>query len=349
MARASSPTAISGPIEATVVYLNAPRQLELRKESLDSASLGPRQVLCETLVTAISPGTELAAYVGLPALRAGTGYPRLQGYCNLARVMAVGAEVRDLRPGQRVLSFVSHRSHFVITVDQVLHVVAEQARSEDIVCAYLFHLGYEAVLRSAVRPGSRVLVIGLGVLGLTSVAMAALSGARVVAVSDQPLPQRLAMEFGAGTVGPRAELAGIRAALTETLADVVITTSNSWHDWEIALQLAGKRATIAVIGFPGRSEAPGAFNPLDSRYFYAKQLRIEAVGVAPERADGHGFLRFNERDNLNYLAELIVSGRLKPASLALATYPGNDVERAYRDLLARNTGALTYLLRWKQE
>lgn len=349
MARAPSPLAISGRIEATVVYLNAPRQLELRKELLESASLGLRQVLCETLVTAISPGTELAAYVGLPALRAGTGYPRLQGYCNLARVLAVGADVRDLRPGQRVLSFVSHRSHFVINADEVLHVVAESARSEDLACAYLFHLGYNAVLRSTVRPGNRVLVIGLGVLGLASVAMAALAGARVVAVSDQALPQRLAMEFGADAVAPRADLAGIRAALTENLADVVITTSNSWHDWEIALQLAGKRATIAVLGFPGRSEAPGVFNPLDSRYFYAKQLRIEAVGVAPERPDGRGFFRFNERDNLNYLAELIVSGRLKPASLVSATYPGNDLERAYRDLLARSTPAMTYLLRWNQE
>lgn len=349
MARAPPAAAIPGRIEATVVYLNGPRQLELRKEDLESGSLGPRQVLCETLVTAISPGTELAAYAGSPALRGGTGYPRLQGYCNVARVVAVGARVGEVRPGHRVLSFASHRSHFVFCADEVLLVVPEQARSEDIACAYLFHLGYNAVLRSAVRPGSRVLVIGLGVLGLTSVAMAALAGARVCALSEHALPQRLAVEFGAGAVASRADLAGIRAALTQDLADVVITTSNSWNDWEIALQLAGNRATIAALGFPGRSEAPGAFNPLDSRYFYAKQLRIEAVGVAPERPDGRGFLRFNERDNLNYLAELIVGGRLKPASLVCATYPGNDIEQAYRELLARNTPAITYLLRWNQE
>ena len=54
-------------------------------------------------MTAISPGTELAAYVGLPPLRDGPAYPRLQGYCNVGRVLTVGERVRHLVPGQRVL------------------------------------------------------------------------------------------------------------------------------------------------------------------------------------------------------------------------------------------------------
>jgi threonine dehydrogenase-like Zn-dependent dehydrogenase len=333
-------------IESTVAYLNAPRQLEFRSESLDSGNVAAGQVLCETLVTAISPGTELAAYVGLPALREGTGYPRLQGYCNVARVLAAGAGVSHIEPGQRVLSFASHRSHFSMPADDVLQVLADGARSEDMACAYLFHLGYNAVLRSAVRPGSRVLVIGLGALGLTSVAMAAIAGARVVGVSDHALPQRLGLEFGASAVLSRSDDGAIRLAMSADLADVVITTSMDWGDWQLALQLAGHRATIACLGFPGRNRPPGDFNPLDSRYFYAKQLRIEAVGMSPERREPRGFLRFNERDNLDYVTALILAGRLKPASLVSGTYAGNDLARAYEALLARERPAVTCLLRW---
>ena len=349
MTLANSAIALPSRFAASVVYLNAPGQLELRREWLDSASVGALDLLCETLVTVISPGTELAAYSGLPALISGVGYPRLQGYCNVARVLAVGSGVEHVRPGQRVLSFTSHRSHFLLRADEMLLVLEEQARSEDIACAYLFHLGYNAVLRSGVLAGSRVLVIGLGALGLTSVAMAAVAGARVVGISDYPLPQRLGVEFGAGAVLPRADAEGIRAALTVDLADVVITTSNSWDDWQLALQMAARRGSIAVLGFPGRAQAPGSFNPLDSRYFYDKQLRLEAVGVSAERADSRGFLRFNERDNLRYLAALIMSGRLKPSALLGASCPGTDIEQAYRDLLGRTRPAITYLLRWNAE
>jgi len=337
---------IPAQIEATVVYLNAPRQLEVRKEILDINGIGELDVFCETLVTAISPGTELGAYTGLPALRSGVAYPRLQGYCNVARVLAVGAGVGSIKPGERVLSFASHRSHFVIAAEEVLLVLGPGDRADDIVCTYLYHLGYNASLRSDVRAGSRVLVIGLGALGLASVAVASVAGARVFGLSDHEIAQRIAVESGAGAVFARSDTGSLRTALSEGLADVVIVTTNSWDDWAIALDMAAIRGTIACLGFPGRGQAPGSFNPLDSRYFYAKQLRIEAVGNSPGKPDARGFSRFNERENLRYLAELIVSGRLNPRLLASASYPGSDIVRAYRDLLDRKDSAITYLLQW---
>lgn len=335
-------------IEASVVYLNAPYQLELRKERL-ATDIGAREILCETLVTAISPGTELAAYRGLPALRPGAGYPRLQGYCNVARVLAAGGEVREVTAGDRVLSFTSHRSHFVINADEVLLVLPQTAAAESLACTYLFHLGYDAVLKAAVRPGSRVLVLGLGALGLASVAMAAVAGGRVFGLSDQAFAGPIARAFGAAAVFSRRDLDGLRAALTDQLADVIIVTTNAWKDWATALEMAALHGTIACLGFPGRGEPPPPENPLDSRFFYTKQLRILAVGMAPERGDTRGFLRFNERTNLKYLAELLHAGRLDAASLVSGTYPASEIEQAYRDLLARDRRAVTYLLRWHDD
>lgn len=334
-------------MEARVVYLTAPRECEVRSEPLPS--LGAGDVLCETLITAISPGTELAAYCGLPPLRTGVVYPRLQGYCNVARVLAVGSSVTGVAVGDRILSFRSHRSHFVTPATDVLLRLPAESKVEDAVCTYLFHLGYNAVLRAGVKAGSRVLVIGLGVLGLTSVAMAALAGATVVALSDQPSSQRVARTFGATAVHGRDSSAALREAFAGELADVVITTTNSWADWQTALQMAGPLGVIASLGFPGRGEGPATFNPLDSQYFYAKQLRIESVGLSPELPDGRGFARFNERDNLKFLASQIIAGRLHPSLLVSGTYPGVEIERAYTDLIARRNSPLTYLLRWSPE
>jgi threonine dehydrogenase-like Zn-dependent dehydrogenase len=321
---------------ATVVWLSAPGQIELRSEPL--GTLGSQQVECETLVTVISPGTELAAYRGLPALRPGTGYPRLQGYCNVARVVAVGEAVTGLAPGDRILSFTSHRDRFLIDQDDVLLVLPNGADAGKIAVSYLFHLGYNAVLRADVRAGSRVLVIGLGALGLTSVAMAALAGASVEAVSAH--------------AAAAARALGASRTLTRdddviTPADVVILTTNSWDDWQLALRSAAPHATIAVLGFPGRGEPLPTVNPLDSQHFYVKQLRVEAVGLSPERPDSRGFLRFNERDNLAFIASRISAGVLDPTPIISGSYSGRDIQRAYDDLVSRRESPVTYLLDWQ--
>ena len=280
----ASDAALAATIEASVVYLNAPYELEFRKEVLAADGLGSGDILCETLVSAISPGTELGAFTGLPPLRPGTGYPRLMGYCNVSRILAVGTGVRDLQRGDRVLSFASHRSHFILQADDILLPVPAELDSDGVACTYLFQLGYDAVLRSAVRPGSRVLVVGLGVLGLASVAMAHVAGARVFALSDHPVPRRIAQEFGAVAAFDRNSLQELRDALADRKADVIVATTNGWQDWRICLEMAGLRGTIVSLGFPGRGEPPRADNPLDSEFFYAKQLQIMAARVCHRRS-----------------------------------------------------------------
>lgn len=324
---------------AKVVWLEAAGKVVLREERLGAP--GPSEVLCETIVSAISPGTELAAWRGLPPLRPGTAYPRLQGYCNVARVIECGDGVEAVAKGDRVLSFASHRSHHLLAEADILYRLPGAADADGVVAAYLFHLGYNAVLRGGVRAGSGVLVIGLGALGLTSVAMARLAGADVFAVSSQDAPAKLAERYGARTVYPRDD-----AALDDLAADVVITTTNGWADMGLALRAAGQNGTIACLGFPGRGEPLPQNNPFDSRYFYMKQLSVEAVGWSPEHNDSRGFNRYNERDNIAYLAGLIESGRLDPAPILSGRYPGEDIARAYADLDARKDNAVTYLLDW---
>lgn len=324
---------------ARVVWLDEPGKLALRKEAL--AAPGAGEALCETIVTAISPGTELAAWRGLPPLRPGVGYPRLQGYCNVARVIACGEGVGSVSPGDRVLSFASHRSHHLLAESEILYVLPGDADAGRVVAAYLFHLGYNAVLRGDVRAGSKVLVVGLGALGLASVAMAAIAGAEVYAVSDQPAPARIALGYGALAVCARGD-----EALDGLGADVIVATTNAWADFDLALRAAGQNGAIACLGFPGRGEPGPQNNPFDSQYFYMKQLRIEAVGWSPETNDSRGFNRFNERENIGYIARAIERGQLDPSPLLSGRYRGEDIAKAYADLDARKDGAVTYLLEW---
>lgn len=328
-------------VEATTAWLTGPGEVQLRREALNSPREG--ELLCETIVSAISPGTEIAAWRGLPPLRPGVVYPRLQGYCHVGRVIASGSP--DYAPGDRVLSFTSHRSHVLLPVADVLYRLPADADAGAIACAYLYHLGYNAVLRSNVRPGSRVLVVGLGALGLTSVAMAALAGADVFAISDQPASAAIARQMGAREVFGRGATGDAKTALGAG-ADVVISTVNGWGDWQSGLRLAGQNGIIAMLGFPGRGEGIPAENPLASEHVYMKQLRIEAVGWSPEHDDSRSFLRFNERANLGWIARMIAEGRIDPSLLVSGRYAGTDIAAAYADLAARKDDAITYLLDW---
>ena len=326
-------------IEAEIVELAAPRKLRFVRKPLGSPASG--EILCRTLASAISPGTELAAYTGLPPLRPGKAYPRVQGYCNVAEVLAIGEGVTRAAPGDRVLTFNSHRSHFTASEADVLVVLPAGADPAEMSVAYLFHLGLNPLLRVGACIGSRVVVIGLGALGLASVAMARRAGAHVSAISNQPALAARAMELGAHAVFSRAE-AGDR----EFAADIVVATTNAWEDWNLALAATAMRATIAVLGFPGRGEGPPPFNPLDSRYFYDRQLRIEGVGLSPEGPDSRGFTRYNERDNLAHIVAEIADGGLNAKALISGVYPAREIERAYGDLIAHKGDPTTFVLSW---
>ncbi len=330
--------------QARTAWLEAPGTLAWHEEALPCAS--GHEVLCETIVSVISPGTELAAWRGAAPLRPGPAYPRVQGYCSVAKVLDVGREVVGLCTGDRVLTLQSHRSHFACPASEIYFRLDPAMDTAAVATSYLFHLGYNAILRSDVRAGSRVVVIGLGTLGLTCVAMAALAGACAFAVSDHRVSREIAMQsYDAGGTYRRSE----KAALAKNLeggADVVILTTNAWADYQSALELAGQNAVIACLGFPGRDQAPGAYNPLAAAHFYAKQLRIEAVGISPLENDPRGFNRFNLRDNLAFIIQCIAQGRLDPRAILSGTYPAHELERAYTDLAARKGNAFTYLLDW---
>ena len=331
-------------VSADTAWLEGPGKLVWRAEPMRKPA--PDQIAYETIASVISPGTELAAWRGARPLRAGDAYPRVQGYCNVAKALAVGERVEGIKPGDRVLTLQSHRSHFACLEREVFLTLDPDMDAAKVATSYLFHLGYNAVLRSGVRAGHRVAVIGLGVLGLTSVAMAAMAGAEVYAVSDHQGPRTIAQEsYGARGAYSRRDHQGLMRALGPG-ADIVILSTNGWEDFQLALTLAGQNAVIACLGFPGRDTEPGAFNPLGADPFYTKQLRIEAVGFSPLENDARGFARFNLRDNLGFIARSITSGALDPAPILSGVYPARNLEQAYADLAARKDGAITYWLDW---
>lgn len=327
--------------------LNSPGQLEYREVALGTCL--DDEIYCETIVTAISPGTELSAFHGQSPLRSGSQYPRLQGYCNVAKVLETGKEVKSMRVGDRVLTFQSHRSSFISKEKDILYVLRKDQNESKIVCSYLYHLGYNAVLRSNVKAGSRVLVIGMGVLGATTLQMCKIAGATTDALTDQILGRDLAKRIGADNILSRKQFDQTQATDVRPAYDVIISTVNGWEDWRRALIAAGKFATIATLGFPGRGHAIPDFNPLDPQLMYTKQLRIEAVGESPEQLDIRGFLRYNERDNLRFITDCIDRRQICTEHIASTQFDYENIRLAYDQLSQSERSIPTALIYWNDK
>ena len=326
-------------IAVSVGRLLKPYDLVFEQETIDPSAVAADEILVETAFSAISPGTELAAYAGLPPLRPGPVYPRLVGYCNCGKVLAAGAKAGNLRVGDRVLTGASHRSHYRIAASSAVRV-PDGLESQEAATAYLFHLGYAALQRGKAQAGHRIAVIGLGVLGLATVALARVAGARVTAVSERETALGMASTFGADVA------VGKEGAASHADHDIVVLTSNTWDDWKLALRMARRGGTIVVIGFPGRGQEAPAFNPLDSQYFYDKQLALLAAGQVVEADVSADVAEFTLNRNMTYLLDLMAHRRLPAAEFARHIRQASDLAAAYEDLLHRRDDALTYVLRW---
>lgn len=306
----------------------------------DSEARQPDAMLVRTLYSAISPGTELAAFNGLPPLReTAKPYPRLLGYCNVGEIMSVPDTVDDYAVGDMVLTHAAHRTHYGLTRREVLARVPKGADLPAAATTYLFHLGYAAALKGEMRAGLRVAVIGLGTLGLTSACLARTSGAQVIGYSSHVQFSDTLRAFGLDQVLEKSQS-------EDGDFDVVVTTSNTWSDWQLAMKLARRGGQIVVLGFPGRGEPAPDFNPLASQWLYDKQLTIKSCGHTPDVEADPIDLRFTLRRNCDYLLSEILQERLPARSLISEIRPAEELEEVYRELSRDRRQGCTVVLDW---
>jgi threonine dehydrogenase-like Zn-dependent dehydrogenase len=337
-------------MESKVIELQGPQQISIKNEILNIDNLKGGQVAAETYFSAVSPGTEIAAFKGDPPLRPMKVYPRVVGYCNIAKIIAIGKNVDNYNVGDFILTHQSHRSSFICSADQILAKVPSSADLATASTTYLFHLGYNALMKGDVRAGHNIAVIGLGTLGLTTIAVSKFFGTNTFALSGRKKILPIAEQLGAKLAFYKNDLKIKEILATETGnigIDVVVTTSNSWPDWNLALQLPRKGGTICVIGFPGRTDPIPDFNPLDSRYFYDKQLSIVACGYTPDNQLPPHDMRFNLKRNCKFLLEQIMNNNLPVNQIISSIEPWTNIEDIYQTMTVRQDLLATVVLEWK--
>ncbi len=310
------------------------RDLRIEDEPYDTATLGPSQVLVRTLASGFSTGTDLANYLGRSTeLPGAPDYPRAVGYSNAGMVWKTGSNVQALKEGDHVFSIQPHRSAFVALETDLLVRVPSGLDAGQVSLAYLTNLGVAALRSVHYQTGERVAVVGLGVIGLCTVALGRAMGAPMMAIANDPSRAELARRLGARTSFDRT-------SLDSQGADIVVLTANTWEAFRTSVEIARYGGRISVLGFPGRAQDPPDFNPLDPHWFYGKQLTLKAAGFAPRVECRPAEIRFNLRRNLTSIFEWMEAGTLDLAPIISHRLPYDRMREAY-ELAARHSKELT--------
>ena len=199
--------------------------------------------------------------------------PHVVGYQAAGVIEAVGAEVADLRPGDRVVGFAftgSHAELFAVENDHAYPVPDGLDLSVAAAIPVEFGTAHDGLFEyGRLKPGETVLVRGAaGGVGIAAVQLAHRAGARVIAV--------------AATLERLERIAALGADdLIDYQAEDVIEQVNALTDGrgvDLVLDMAGGNPLFSACAFKGRYGLIGASGGTSARALIADLMALAAAG-----------------------------------------------------------------------
>lgn len=318
------------------VVFTAPQRAELQPHPAEDAPPGPREVLARTLFSAISSGTETAVYQG----HLGDNFPCGTGYAAVCEVTAVGAEVTAARPGDLVFAMAGHRSSHRLP-DSAVWPVPAGLPPEEAVLVRLMGVTMSTLVTTTARPPDKVLVTGLGIVGLLGAQLFQSCGYEVHAVDPDANRREVAAELGVVHVHPETPLED-----PDIVGHVALVLECSGHE---AATLAGckavrKRGEVVLVGVPWVRQTDLSAHDLLHAIFH--QYAVVRSGweweVPREPTDFLiGSMRANFATGLRWLAE----GRVRVGGLYQLMSP-RDCQAAYQGLTHRTLERPAVVFDW---
>jgi 2-desacetyl-2-hydroxyethyl bacteriochlorophyllide A dehydrogenase len=303
---------------------------------------GAGEVLIQSEVSLISPGTERAFLLSLP--NAQGRFPSYPGYSLLGRVVECGAGVDALRVGDRVVTGGPHASFATARAERVWQVPEGLDAAE----AVFFNLGaiaLQGVRKARVELGEAALVLGLGLIGGLALQLARLQGALPAIGLDPDAARRdLARACGADAAldpgAPEAE--DELAALTNGRGPaVVIEATGSPEVVNEALARAGAHARVVLL-----ASTRGTSETNFYRDVHKKGLTLLGAhaSVVPPRDSSPGYWTLG--DDVRTVLRLIAARRLQVAPLTSRVFPFQQAPQAYEFLASWQKDLLGMVLQW---
>ncbi len=276
--------------------------------------------------------------------------PVALGYSCAGTVVEVGSGVSGIVRGDRVAcggaGYALHAEYNFVPRNLCVKI-PDEVGFEDASFTTLGAIALQGVRQAQVQLGERVVVIGLGLLGLLTVQILKAAGCVVLGSDLEPVRCRLAEELGADQAVEGNPTEAALAFSGGRGADAVIITAatKSNQPIETAAEAARTRGRVVVVGMVGMDV------PRDP--FYRKELELRlSMSYGPGRYDPvyeeggvdypYGYVRWTEQRNMQSFLELVAAGRVTPGRLVTHRFDIDSALDAYA-LMEGKSGGGSYL------
>jgi 2-desacetyl-2-hydroxyethyl bacteriochlorophyllide A dehydrogenase len=324
-------------VQRLALYFTAPYEVSVREEPLSPPAAG--QVLVQTLVSAISSGTELLVYRGqaptdipvdetITALSGEFSFPLKYGYATVGRIIAVGPDVAPAWLEQLVFAFHPHESHFLASPEALMPLPANVSPEA---AAFLPNMETAVNFLMDGQPmiGERVAVFGQGVVGLLTTALLAQFPLNSLLTLDRyPLRREKSLALGAlASLDPARSDASAR-----TRAVLKADTPSAGADltYELSGNPTALNQALAVTGFAGRVVIGSWYGQKRAELnlggrFHRSRIRLISSQVSIIAAEWRG--RWTKARRLNVAWRML--RQVKPTQLITHRFPLAQAEQAY--------------------
>ena len=324
-----------------VVFLE-PERVEI--EPFDVEDPGSDEILIETDISLISPGTEGAFLRALPNTR--QEFPMFPGYSNIGTVLEFGSNVTGVSRGNRVVSMGGHASHAKVTKDALCEPLPPDLSMEAAAFFALASFAIQAVRKARIELGESVLVIGQGIVGSLALQFARLQGGYPVIAADLDTG-RLETALGVGAdhtihAGETDLVAAVRKVTDSDGARVVIEATGHPEVIITALHAAGWCGRVILLGSTrGETRSVNFYRDVHRRGI----VIVGAHGpVRPVQDASPGFWPLDA--DVRLCLDLLAAGRVQVEPLISKRVSFRNAEDAYNLILEQRREVLGIVLDW---
>ena len=302
-------------------------------EEVGMPSCGTDEVLIRASTTAVSTGTEIRVYRGIPIDEAGQfifpdiplEFPMENGYSMVGEVVEVGKEVANFVVGDRVFATATHREYAVVPANLVTKLPVNIS-NEHAVFSNIVGVGHIAIRRGNPAPGENVAIIGQGVIGLSVLAYCQAFGFRTIAIDYDAGRLSIAKQMGADlAISPDEDhfLQQVLDFCDGDGPDLVLEAATSWPAIQMGMDIACTGGTVVVVS--RHTDLPH-FNLVGGAYLGKQLTFLTSYGYPP---DGH---RWDRDRSMALTLDLMQKGRLTLEPMITHRFTWQALPDIYRRL-----------------
>lgn len=305
------------------------KKITIDEEHVDINCLGNEEIAGHTIFSMISSGTEIhASFLDV----FDWGYPKKSGYTSVFKVEYVGDHVQGFAVGDIAFCMAPHQSFQKINFRDAVKIPAG-ILPEHALFIRLAGVPMATLSRTSITPGEKVLVTGLGVVGLMAMHIYSNLGYDVIGVDPDEKRQKTAMAAGfkeiygrfpfekyPKTVGLALECSGNEAAVLDCCNAV------------------RPHGEVSLVGVPWKPYTDMRSYELLHSVFY-NYVRLYSGWEMDLPMNSTEFVHESMCKNYSLALKMISEGKIDVSGLyQIRSY--TDAQSAYEDILEKRTNTI---------